>query len=154
MFGVCMDHQSKAVTKYFVRLVQSGACSYERPPCFDSHEQWKEYAVANVLSRGFAAAFDPKTKLDYCQDCTRSFKKRMTDENRCSHPETVFVHLGGENVVGVSIQEDRRSGYWEKCMMGVEGEVVGMPPAEIIDQVLTRLAKRRAGGRPRKDQTE
>lgn len=155
MFGMCMDHQSVVVDRHFARIVSAGMCNHAAPPCFESREQWKEYAVAYVLSKGFAMAFGSKSKIDYCKDCSRSFKKQMCDSDRCTHPETVFILSDASgDVTGVSIQDDRKSGYWEKCMMGTEGTVVGMPPSDVIDSVLARLAKRRIGGRPKKEGDE
>ena len=151
---MCQTHEARDVAKYFARVVSGGYADHRPPPCFNSYEQWAEYGTAYILSKGFASSLGEKNKIDYCRDCNRNYKGEMLKANRCSHPETVFIKQDTNgDVVGVSIQEDKKSGYWEKCMMGVMGTVVGMPPAEIIDSVLTRLAKRRAGGRPKKEAT-
>lgn len=152
MFGVCYVHEARAIGRHFARLVSGGFADHLAPPCFESQFQWQEYTVAFVLSRGYAMTIGEKTKIDYCRDCTVKFKKQMMDCGKCHHPETVFiVQDSSKDVVGVSIQDDKKSGYWEKSMMGVEGTVVHMPPSSVIDEVLNRLARRKLGGRPKSE---
>jgi uncharacterized paraquat-inducible protein A len=119
MFGVCLEHEAKAIGRHFARVVSAGLVDHRQPTCFDTHFQWQEYTVAFVLTKGLGAMLGDKIRIDYCRDCTVGYKKSMMACNRCQHPETVFIRQESSNdVVGVPIQDDKKSGYWEKSMMG------------------------------------
>ena len=141
VFGVCRTHEHEVIQTQFYQAVDAGICSKEKPPCFSTDAEWREYVVANVLSR------DKKSKspnIDFCRDCTIRHKESMVTAGRCVHPETVFIrsdrHQG--DVIGVSM--GRLSTQWESAMMGMYGPVVKLPPPQIIDQILAKIAQEKA----------
>ena len=141
VFGVCHIHERELIQGQFYQAVDRGVCSQEKPPCFSTDDEWREYVVANVLSR------DKKSKvpvIDYCRDCTTQHKDSMMAAGRCIHPETVFIysdrHQG--DVIGVSM--GRLSTQWESAMMGMYGPVVKLPPHETIAEMLAKIAQDKA----------
>lgn len=122
------------------------------PSCFTQAE-WRDYTVACSLSARHRKGALPT--VDHCRDCTQQYKRKMHDEGKCDHPETVFIKadMGGD-VIGVAMLNPVRPHVWEQALMGVSGVVVGMPPASAIDAAMSLVAKlavKRKPGRPRKD---
>lgn len=122
------------------------------PSCFTQAE-WRDYTVAYSLSAHHRKGAIPT--VDHCRDCTQQFKRKMMDEGKCAHPETVFIkaEIGGD-VIGVPMLNPARPHVWEQALMSVSGVVVGMPPAAAIDaamSLIARTAGKRRPGRPRKD---
>lgn len=108
----------------------------ERPECFESDEQWGQYQLLWRLSQGMAA-------VRFCTDCLPEYRDRMIAEGRCAHPETVFVHNGGE-VIGVN--GDRWS-TWLGAISGTRGPVVS-PPARIVrDKFIADAYRSNRGGK-------
>lgn len=160
LFGVCSQHEEREVGQHFRRAVSQNQCEGTRPSCFNSDAQWREYAVAFVIGGRGNGSGDRKPTVSYCRDCTSAYKKQMMEEGRCDHPETVFVrsekHQG--DVIGVPHETQRKSTIgWESAVMGMMGDVVGMPPPEAIDTTLNRIAEARKpkkrGPRFKKDRT-
>ena len=148
-FGVCQEHETQAVEKAFGWYVREGV-SPIAPGCFKTPYQWKEYVVAYYLSR------NPKLQrevqdVDYCKDCNPEYKRQMLAQGKCSHPETVFVSPERGVVIGVPLLNMNRPQAWEKALMGMSGEVVGMPPAHVIDSMVNGLSVKKKGGRPKKE---
>jgi hypothetical protein len=132
-----------------------GCVDHNAPRCFDSTEQWHEYTVAYYLSSSTKGYKGKPPRIDYCRDCTKKHKERMLAEGRCDHPETVFVRPDGvdKDVIGIALVDYKKSGAWEQAVMGMSGQVVTMPPGEVIDSVLGVLSRHKAGGRPKKEVT-
>lgn len=150
VFGVCRAHEFDAVRRQYLRLVIDGSALPEAPPCFDSTQAYREYAVAFYLAQpsGHGSQFS----VDHCRDCEPKFKQRMVDAGRCSHPETVFIRserFAGDTI-GVPLTDLSKSGPWESAVMGMSGPVVSMPNPEVIDKIVTQLSEKRRIGRPRK----
>lgn len=152
MFGVCSQHQRQAISRRFSMYASQGCVDHNAPKCFDSLDQWHEYTVAYYLSSSSKHRGVPP-RIDYCRDCTKKHKDRMVASGRCAHPETVFVRPDGvdKDVIGIALVDYKKSGAWEQAVMGMSGQVVTMPPGEVIDSVLSVLARHKAGGRPKKE---
>lgn len=140
MFGVCREHEPDDIRRMFVRAVTKGLAHPNRPACFRSEDEYREYTVAALLtghaSRGVTI------KINYCRDCTPDYKKEMLECGQCSHPETVFVRdakTSGGDVVGVAVGSPEATRVWEQAVMGLMGQVVSMPSCEAVGAVLSRL---------------
>lgn len=68
-----------------------------RPECFESEEQWREWALL--------ADFTKIPRRRFCIDCTPDYRDRMASLSRCAHPETVFVKDQAGATVGITSQE-------------------------------------------------
>lgn len=138
IFGVCKQHEAEAIRAVFEDAVAKGHCPYDAPPCFSTHEKWREYVAAYLISRK-----DPGY-VNQCRDCTPAYKKAMMREGLCEHPETVFIRskkLKGE-VIGVCIDTRfKKSVVWEEAVMGLSGDIVELPPTEVIEQKLAKIAE-------------
>lgn len=64
-----------------------------KPLCFDSEEDWQCWCQDSW-------AIDLPTDR-YCRDCDPDRRDKMIGEKRCSYPETVFVMMRGEGMVGL-----------------------------------------------------
>lgn len=108
------------------------------PACFESEEQWLEFADLWKLSQ-------PNVKMKMCHDCTPEWRDQMIRENRCAHPETVFVLLDGE-VVGVN---GEKWFSWISALTGKLGTaVVSQPSKDVRDRFIDiKRAEARAEGR-------
>lgn len=156
MFGVCGLHEADAIRGHFDKAVSDGICSKEMPPCFPNHTEWREYTVASVLCRNQSER--KAAPIDFCRDCTPAHKARMMDEGRCTHHEVVFIrsdrHQG--DVIGVGM--GKLSTQWESAMMGMYGPVVKLPPAEVVEETLAKIAIEKApkkrGPRFKKDREQ
>jgi len=64
------------------------ALNSERPPCFDSERQWREWnyyhQVAGSLARG----------EHFCTDCSPEYQATMVQEGRCLYPTLVQFRNG------------------------------------------------------------
>lgn len=156
IFGVCKEHEEAAIRELFVQTVQEGLCPYDAPSCFDSHAKWREYVAACIISRK-----DESGYINQCRDCTPEFKQAMMRVGACEHPETVFIRsrrFKGE-IIGVCIDSRiKRTAKWEEAVMGISGEVVQLPPPEVIEQKLAKISKdaepKKRGPRFMKDREE
>jgi desulfoferrodoxin (superoxide reductase-like protein) len=94
------------------RRVLSGAHAASHPPCFNDAAQYRHWIY---LNRQASQPRDPS----YCLDCTPDFKTQMTEENRCTHPETRFVIWASRNkeleVIGVC----NTSPMWKRVTGGM-----------------------------------
>lgn len=149
-FGFCKLHEGPAISRRFAALVEAGMCSPIAPSCFESQAAWEAYAVAFELANQNNKG--GRYEVEFCRDCTPGHRQRMLEAGRCEHPETVFVKSDRFNdVIGVAMLDRKRSEPWERAMMGMSGQVVAMPPSEVVNQVINELAASRKGrGRPRK----
>ena len=151
LFGVCKKHEAGELSRAFRHAVNDGIASLAPPPCF-THQQWKEYVVAHRLSqhsgRGETAVADP------CRDCTTKHRDMMAKQGACSHPETVFVRdAKSKAVVGYALHDPRKPRMWEQAIMGMYGQVVGMPASRYIDAATRQIdGAKRGPGRPRKEE--
>jgi hypothetical protein len=139
IFGVCLDHEDAAIRTVFSNAVQAGHCPYEAPRCFSSHQKWREYVAACMISRKEESGI-----ISHCRDCTPEYKAAMMRDGLCDHPETVFIRsrqFNGE-VVGICIDSRvKRTAKWEQAVMGLSGEIVQMPPSEVIEQKLAKISE-------------
>jgi len=139
IFGVCKDHEDGAIRELFLQTVNEGLCTYDAPRCFSSHAKWREYVAACMISRK-----DESGYINHCRDCTPDYKKTMMRAGVCDHPETVFIRSNrfkGE-VIGVCIDPRiKRTAKWEEAVMGISGEIVQLPPPEVIEQKLAKISK-------------
>lgn len=154
-FGVCPEHEAEQVRLAFEYYVGEGLCHTERPTCFDSDAQWREYAVVSHVAyanQGGKPADRQLARVNYCRDCSPEFKRKREIEGRCGHPETVFVRRETAETIGVSIDWDRRSfAAWEAAMMGSSGQIIAMPSSHVIGETMERIAAGpRRRGRPPK----
>lgn len=82
--------------------------------------------------------------VSHCRDCTPEYKAAMLREGACDHPETVFIRsrrFKGE-IVGVCIDTRiKRTAVWEEAVMGMSGEIIQLPPSEVIEQKLSKIAQ-------------
>lgn len=99
------------------------------PACFDSDSQWDAYCAAMGSNK------------DYCRDCTPEYKDQMVACKRCDHLETVFIQSNDdfEGMIGVSVQQVNRSWPWQRALMGVDGPVILMPRADVVDRMLASI---------------
>lgn len=154
VYGVCPEHEPEAIRRYFMSAVKEGICSYDPPPCFKGDNEWREYVVAAMLCRNKSER--QRAPIEYCRDCTPKFKDEMLGCGKCKHPETVFIRSErhGGDIIGVPVGE-RSTTVWESAVMGMAGEVVKLPSAEVIGDALTKIAKdaepKKRGPRFRKD---
>lgn len=151
MYGVCKEHEPYDILKYFMAAVKAGLCPHDPPPCFRSVTEWREYVVAAMLCRNKSERH--AAPIEFCRDCTPKYKDDMMECNRCTHPEVVFIrserYMG--DVIGVP-KGHKGTAAWESAVMGMHGEVVKLPPPEVIDSVLSGIAKDaepKPRGRPR-----
>lgn len=152
-YGVCREHQDPLVSQSFDAIANEGICSKEAPPCFPTHMEWREYVVASVLCRNQNER--RAAPIEFCRDCTPDYKDEQMACGKCTHPETVFIrsqrHHG--DIIGVPIM--RTTGTWESAMMGLAGDVVRLPPDEVMHQILTKIqqdaAPKKRGPRFKKD---
>lgn len=107
----------------------------ERPACFESDEQWREWATL--------ADFTQLPRRRFCVDCSPEYRDRMLEADRCAYPETVFVIDKGGSVVGVTRDEKG----WFRAVTGhfkgqgkvVRSAVVAMAsPTAIIEELRRR----------------
>lgn len=153
--GVCKSHTEMAVDRLFNSAVYYGGAKAVAPPCF-TRQQWREYIVAAALpalerSRKELRAIAP---IDFCRDCHPAHRNAMTQAGRCSHPETVFIieHRSGD-AIGVPLKDPTKPRIWEQAIMGVSGNVFGMPASEHIERAMNEIATANAPkprGRPKK----
>ena len=64
-----------------------------KPRCFDSEEQWQAW-------RELAAVTKVPSKHGHCHDCTPAFHTEMLLQERCDHPNVVFIMAKDEGLVG------------------------------------------------------
>lgn len=81
------------------------------PPCFESYAQYTDW-------RMFMRASLESMRVGICHDCTPEYKMEMMCQNRCQHPETVFVtrtqRTGEMEMIGVA----EGSLYWNSVQDG------------------------------------
>lgn len=145
VFGVCDDHQKDYVIRYFHRSVVQKLCPLERPRCFESDEQWREY-IAAWIAASTNKPFESATRIDYCQDCQVGFKREMMKCGRCDHPETVFIYSEKHDgdLIGVSVDPDlRKTRVWEMAVFGASGDVSSAPPEDVLGATLDKIASGR-----------
>lgn len=150
VFGACSKHERRAIIEEFARAINDGVAQHEPPRCF-TFEQWREYVVASRLAAQTGRGDAP---IEPCRDCTKRQRDVMLTRGQCAHPETVFIResRSGE-VVGVPLLDPRRPRVWEQAVMGVSGQVVGMPSSENIGVAMHAISTSKRGpGRPRKDE--
>lgn len=139
IFGFCKQHEGAVIQELFEQTVAEGYCPHEAPKCFDSHAKWREYVAACMISRK-----DESGYINHCRDCTPEYKVAMMRKGACEHPETVFIRakrFQGE-VIGVCIDTRyKRTSKWEIAVMGLSGDIVHMPPPEVIEQKLSKISK-------------
>lgn len=95
------------------------------PACFESPSQWEEYVRLWKYSR-------IGLKFNMCYDCTPEWRDQMTRENRCAHPETVFVIQDGD-LVGVTGDVWFS---WVSALTGKRGTLVSQPAKEVRDRFI------------------
>lgn len=154
MFGVCPDHQTTNIDRYFVKVVARGSAKPKTPACFNSSVQWKEYIVAAALCRPTKKSKDDafSRAIDYCKDCTASFKSEMCGLDRCDHPETVFIRATNNSgdLIGVSIADPEKTDAWERAVMGMSGPVIQLPAESVINEKLTAISTpKKRGPKPK-----
>lgn len=153
IFGYCKQHEEPHIRKLFEETVKEGLCPHEPPSCFDAHAKWREYVAACIISRR-----DESGYINQCRDCTPEFKQAMMRSGACQHPETVFIRskrFKGE-IIGVCIDPRiKRTAKWEEAVMGIAGEIVQLPPPEVIEQSLRKISRdaepKKRGPRFKKD---
>ena len=153
IFGYCKRHEEPHIRKLFEETVAKGLCTNEPPKCFDTHAKWQEYVAACMVSRKDEAGY-----VNQCWDCTPEYKQAMMRKGACEHPETVFIRakrFKGE-VIGVCIDTRyKKTSKWEMAVMGMSGDIVHMPPPEVIEQKLSKISKdaepKKRGPRFKKD---
>ena len=76
---VSVDAKNKQSLHVFDNRTKQGA-----PACFDSDEQWHEWASQADLSES--------PRYQYCIDCTPAYQDKMHAAGRCAHPDAVLVN--------------------------------------------------------------
>jgi len=95
-------------------------------------------------------------RVEYCRDCTPSYRDEQHAAGNCAHPETVFVRPDTSNggVIGIPNNNKRDPRRWEQAMMGMLGAVVALPSAKAMEDVVSKYDEsKRKSGRPKKEQT-
>lgn len=96
-----------------------------KPKCFGSLEQWDEYRELWRLSHRHC---DQTPQVNFCKDCSPEYRDQMIEQDRCAHPETVFIiHADGQ--IGVN---GDRWGAWVSAISG-RWPVVSQPKREHRD---------------------
>lgn len=151
VFGFCKLHEAVAIDNEFAKLVEAGVAEQNKPNCFDTDRQWREYvvtfALANLGNKG------GRHVIEHCRDCTPKHKLSMMAIERCAHPETVFIRSDRyKDVIGVPLTNIKHPETWEKAMMGLAGPVVLLPSSEVVNAIVQQLGQKKKRGRPRKVQ--
>jgi hypothetical protein len=145
LFGVCREHEPIHIGEYFDEAVRSGMCDTSRPACFKDDTEWREYVAAWVVAN--YNTFGARARVDYCRDCNLKFKAEMMQANRCDHHEVVFIRSDKfqGDVIGVSVDKDfKHTQAWETAVFGVAGDVIAMPPPDVLERSLNRIAEKTA----------
>lgn len=103
-----------------------------KPACFDTRAQWNEYQRMWNLSY---RSVKPKPKVNICRDCTPEHRDRMIEEDRCAHPETVFV-VNVDGMIGVN---GTRWAEWQSAISG-RFPVISPPSREARDRFVAEYA--------------
>ncbi len=79
----------------------------QHPPCFESKQQYESWldAVDPEMGSQPPARRDWPMEPNYCRDCNKEQRMRMSSEMRCLFPSTVFITVGrgeDEEIVGTS----------------------------------------------------
>lgn len=153
--GACKDHNELAIDRLFADAVRYGGAKTQPPACF-TNKQWREYVVAAALPALERPGRELRAiaPIDFCRDCHKRHRDAMTEAGRCAHPETVFIveHRTGD-AIGVPLKDPTKPRLWEQAIMGVSGNVIGMPPPEQIERAMNAIADATAPkprGRPKK----
>jgi hypothetical protein len=149
LFGACVEHQGIPIRKEFDAAVARGAAACEPPPCFDGHARWQEYVACWSLKERITSRYSKH--IEFCRDCSPTYRSIMDKHKRCTHEEVIFVRKQTGEIVGVSAHFVSR---WESALLGLHGEVVQMPSPEAVDRTTEKIARARAPkkmGRPRKE---
>ena len=116
------------------------------PKCFESEDQWAEYARLYKLSQGTG-------RVQYCMDCLPEYRDEMMCQGRCAHPETVFIQpleqqppsnasrssvLGDDGVVGIN---GNIWGKWVAAIAGKRGNIVSPPSQAVRDGFIAQAVR-------------
>ena len=63
---------------------------------------------------------------------------------RCTHPETVFIQSDRYQGDIIGVAAGKSTTQWESAMMGMYGPVVKLPPHEVTEQMLAKIAQDKA----------
>jgi hypothetical protein len=133
----------------FAREVEAGYASFDHPPCFDSLDEWKVYVVACALNRQDSKA-ETHRAINFCRDCTHEYKQRMCEQQRCTHPETVFVmEARATDKVGIPLLDPKKPSQWEQAMMGMCGQITAMPDPAAIKAAMSAIEQANSVAKPR-----
>lgn len=141
VLGYCARHSEFNIKDAFLAAVEKGYASPHMPPCFGAMADYQEYIVRFIVSMWGTGA-RARNEVDYCRDCSMSFKSDMEKAGRCNHPETIFLYderLHGD-LIGVSCANPAR---WEASIIGSFGHVVRVPPDEVVAQMFKNLSRRK-----------
>lgn len=129
---LCAEHYQQFVDTQWQRF-KSMDLIRPCPSCFDEAD-WKTYQVMWFLSKKVETG--ASSPAHPCTDCTPETRDRMHKNNRCDHPETVFVMSvknGVKEMVGIN--GDQKS--WNRALMGLAGRVVSQPNRSVRDKFMT-----------------
>lgn len=83
------------------------------PPCFESAYHYQHW---RYLLRGS----NDHPGSGYCLDCTPEYKVEMMAQNKCAHPETVFIvrrhSADPEQVEAIGVSSE--SVFWARVIRG------------------------------------
>lgn len=97
-----------------LRLSKSRWTEHEKPRCFDSMEDWREWLEVR------SGAWSP------CQDCTPSYRATMRDALRCDRPEVIFIEdRATREVEGVTVDDPRFARLLAGLPVGRNWQVMG-----------------------------
>lgn len=84
------------------------------PPCFKSATQYEQWRYLMRVSQ-------ESSRAGFCIDCTPEYKVHMLAQNKCIHPETVFVKrvMPSEPDYAESIGVSSASVFWACVERGV-----------------------------------
>jgi hypothetical protein len=146
LWGTCAGHRHIPIKREFDRALERGAATTTPPPCFPDPEHWVEYVALWSLVERISSRYSQH--VEYCRDCTPAYRDTMQAQDKCGHPETIFVRKKGE-LRGISSHFGER---WQGALLGFHGQLEDIPDDMTLAQTAARLSRkqpRRPSGKRR-----